>query len=460
MKRNKLTYILIIAVFVLSNACKKGDDLFIDPSHPGAVTPQTMLTSLQVNTFMNVEGDLARVASILDQQMAGSGAQYTDLQNYRMTESDYNNHWAGLYGNTMENAKIMMDSYSEKNPYFGGIARILMAMNLGVATDLWGDVPYSEAFMGPTGNFVAKYDPQQQVLDSIQSLLDQAISELSMPEDANANLPGTDDLMYNGDPAQWIKAAWTLKARYANRLSLKDAAGSANNTITYLAKGIATASSNLEAVHSESGNEQNQWGAYQNQRSGNMVANKVFVDALKANNDPRLGYYFSKDGDGEYTGADITQEVVNPDASIIGSYFDVAANYPLVTSYEARFLEAEAKQRLGQDASAALNTAIKESVQYVTKGANDGSALAIYTQATATKTAILTEKWKAMFGQIEAYNDVRRTNLPALKPRPQSAGAILPYIPVRLTTPSNERLGNPDNAKVIELNVPVWWATP
>ncbi|MEX6687682.1 SusD/RagB family nutrient-binding outer membrane lipoprotein [Danxiaibacter flavus] len=459
MKSNNIIYLSLITVFILVGSCKKGDDLFIDPSHPLTVTPQTLLTSVEVNTFMNIEGDLARVSSVLDQQMAGATGQYQDLQNYKMTESDYDNHWAGLWSNTMKNAKTMMDTYSGESPWYGGIARIMMAMNLGVATDIWGDVPYSEAFLAPA-NFAAKYQPQQEILDTIQNLLSEAITALSKPDSENHDLPGSDDLIFGGDAASWIQAAWTLKARYANRLSLKDPTGSATNVLNYLAKGISDPAHNLEAKHDGSGTAQNQWGAFQNQREGYFVGNKFFIDMLNANSDPRLTYYFAEGTDGTYFGADITEEVINTDASPIGPYFDVDQNYPLVTSYEARFLEAEAKQRLGQDASVALNSGIKESVQYVTKGTNDGSSIAKYTQATATKTAILTEKYKAMFGQIEGWNDVRRTNIPALTPRPASAGAVLSYIPVRLPTPSKERLGNPDNAKVIELNVPVWWATP
>src|SRR5690606_15720564 len=120
-------------------------------------------------------------------------------------------------------------------------------------------------------------------------------------------------------------------------------------------------------------------------------------------------------------------------------------------------LEAEAKSRLGQDAAAALNDAIMASVNYVTEGVEDGSSIATYTAATATLENIMTEKWKAMFGQIEPYNDYRRTGFPDVPVRPGSAGAIRAYIPKRFPTPQQERQNNP-NALVQELDVPVWWA--
>jgi len=454
MKNKK--YFLLLALLLVA-ACKKGDVLYTSPNSPLNVTPQVLLTSLEVNTIQNTEGDLARVASILSEQMAGATGQYQTLQNYNLQVSDYNNHWVGLYAGTMQNAKIMIDKYSATNPYYTGIAQILMAVNLGIATDLWGDVPYSQAFGGQSGTFVAAYDSQQQVIASIQTLLDNGIANLAKPSSGNINIPGDDDLYYSGDPAKWTKAAWTLKARYANRVSIKDPQ-SATNVITFLAKGITSSADNLINPHPGVSNAQNQWGAYQNQRAGNMVANKLFVDALKAKSDPRLPYYFAVDANNAYTGADITQEVINPDASVIGTYFDVDQPYPLVTSYEASFLAAEAKVRLGQNASTDLNNGIKGSVAYVTKGANDGSSIATYTLATANLTNVMTEKWKAMFGQIESYNDTRRTGLPVLTIRPATAGAITAFIPQRLPTPQIESDTNP-NAKYVALGIPVWWAT-
>lgn len=57
-------------------ACEKGDNLYTDPENPLEVTPATMLASLEVNTFQNVEGDFARIASMYAGQMAGATGQY------------------------------------------------------------------------------------------------------------------------------------------------------------------------------------------------------------------------------------------------------------------------------------------------------------------------------------------------------------------------------------------------
>lgn len=446
-------YKLVLCAAVFISSCKTGNDLYDDPNNPKDVPAALALTSVEVNTFLNTEGDLARISSILSQQMAGVSAQYLALQNYQLQTGDYNNHWQGLYANTMFNAKLMIDKYNTSNPYYAGIAKVMMAVNLSVTSDFWGDVPYSESFNG-AANFKPKYDRQQDVYVSIQSLLDNALADFAKPASANLDLPSTDDIYFNGKVSRWTTAVWTLKARFANRLSLKDPQGSATRVLEYLAKGITTAADNMENIHNA--DYPNQWGDFENQRGGYFVANKVFVDALGAN-DPRLSYYFDAET-GPVTGANIFQEQISPDASIIGPYFSTERNYGLVTLHEAKFLEAEAKSRLGQDASEALNAGIRASVTYVTRGTSTGDALAIYTAGTATQTAIMTEKWKAMFGSIEAYNDYRRTGIPALTPRPKSVGALLDVIPKRLPTPTTESDSNP-NAKFISLDQPVWWAT-
>lgn len=478
MKNN--IYLILFALISVSS-CKKGDVLYSSPDAPEKVTPQVMLTSIEVNTIQNTEGDLARVAAVYSDQIAGISGQYTYIQDYDLKTLDFDNHWVGLYATTMGDCKIMIDKYSATDPAYAGIAQILMALNLGIATDLWGDVPYSEAFQGQNGVFTAKYDAQADVIASIQSLLDQGIANLAKPD--NIDIPGSDDLYYGGLADKWIKAAWTLKARYANRVSLKDP-NSAANVLAYLANGITNPADNMENPHPAATNTQNQWGAFAQQAFGYMVANKFFIDALMdpahptdaTKYDPRLDYYFRQDTadynkapltTSKYTGSDIADEIGNPDASTVGKYFGylgpdsdlVAKNFPVITSFEASFLAAEAKSRLGQDASADLNAGIKASVKYVTGGANDGSSIATYTQATATLTNIMTQKWIAMFGQIEAYNDVRRTGIPVLQVRPGSAGAKPGGIPQRLPTPQNEIDGNPANAKVIPLTTPVWWAT-
>jgi hypothetical protein len=67
----------------------------------------------------------------------------------------------------------------------------------------------------------------------------------------------------------------------------------------------------------------------------------------------------------------------------------------------------------------------------------------------------MTHKYVAMFGQIEAYADWRRTNIPTLTPNPE--GGSITAIPRRLPTVQDERLYNPNAPAENDITKPVWW---
>jgi len=170
----RFIYILCLATLV---GCKTGDDLYIDPTVPVEANLPTLLTALQVNTFVNVEGELARQSSIFVQHSVGLSNQYTDVQDYFITEGDYANSWIGLYTGTMQNAKILIDQAGDENPYYAGIGKTILAINIAMTTDLWGDVPYSEAFRHDEGILTPKLDTQEEIYANIDALLEDAIAD-------------------------------------------------------------------------------------------------------------------------------------------------------------------------------------------------------------------------------------------------------------------------------------------
>lgn len=461
MKNRKLYIIAAIAIITGFYSCRKGDDLYVSPNSPSNATPQTLLSAIEVGSFNNLEGGAVRIASVFVQYNSGIDGQAISYEQYNPSESDMDNYWNGLYTN-MFNCKLLNDKFGDKSPYYRGISEVLMAMNLGLATDMWGDVPYSEAFQGAEkdGNFTPHFDSQERVLNSIQTMLSDAISSFSAAADANHDLPASDDFIYGGDVSLWTKAAYTLKARYYSRLSNKTGYDP-STLLTYLTNGISLNSENMYSVHGVGGAEYNQWGAFLNDRAY-MVGSAVLIDSLGNMSDPRTPYYFDTTGVGSAEG--------NPLGSLdggsywgpyLGGYDDQGLPHPekhipLVSYAEAKFLEAEAKVRMGDaTASAALNEAIQASVTEVTEGANTGATLATYTAVNTDLHAVILEKWKAMFAQpVEAYSDFRRTGFPVLTPNPS---ALKSYIPERLPTAQTERTSN-SNAPTPSLSTPVWYA--
>jgi Starch-binding associating with outer membrane len=451
----KIIIAALLPTLLMICSCEKYVQGFdVSPNSPSDAPVAQLLPAVQLSIFANYTGENARRVAILMQQQAGKLFQYEELEKYDIREETILNDWQTVYEVGLMNSQIMIGKAGESNKKYRGIAKVLKAMSVGLATDFWGDVPLREASRGQEGEaqWSPAYDAQEQILTDIQTLLDEAIVDLKA-NGANDNIvsPGANDLIFGGDETKWIATAQILKARYHNRLSKRDAAGSATRTLAAvdaaLAAGAAT-SKDCMAIAGENPNEQNQWFAFKVSRGGYMTMNKTFLTILNTLNDPRLPLYAAKDAAGKYS-----------ETSAIGTYYGSNnANLPLVTYFELKFIEAEAALRTGnkQRAADALNAAVKENIKKVT-----GAANAAYETANASETAtsitldkIMTQKYIAMFTQPEVWADWRRTDIPKLT---KNAAGVVNGIPRRLPTAQTERQYNAKAKVESNILARVWW---
>lgn len=458
----KLLYIALPATLLFSSCAKFVDGYEVSPNSPSQATLGLMLTQVEVATFSNYTGQLARLSSVMVQSQAGVQFQFEDLANYAIREGDNDNEWTDLYTKGMLEAKTIITQAGTTSPHYAGVAKILLAMNLGLATDLWGDVPYSQAFNGLEGEsaFNPAFDSQEAVYTEIQNLLSGAVTDLAAASSLLA--PGTDDLIFGGDLAKWTATAHLLAARYANHLSKRNAAGSATAALAHLdaafAAGLAADGTyDCMAVFGGNGNELNQWYAFNQSREDYIKMGGALVDLMIAINDPRLDEYASADDAGGFSGTALG--TTDQTTSDIGTFFGAEdASLPLASYVEAKFIEAEAAFRSGDlgRAATAHNDAIRSHVLLV-----NGAADAAYEADQASETSqtislqkIMTHKWVAMFTQVESWTDWRRTAIPTLAPNPN--GAVI-GIPRRLPTPLDERLYNTNAPANSDILAPVWW---
>lgn len=95
---------------------------------------------------------------------------------------------------------------------YTAIAYTLEAWLIAEITDIYGDVPFSDALKGAEGNSTPKFDTQKQIYDSIFVFLDRA-NDLY---DLNKPLTG-DDILYNAN----VTANVTKWKRFTNALTLR-----------------------------------------------------------------------------------------------------------------------------------------------------------------------------------------------------------------------------------------------
>lgn len=457
MKKYIKNIILTMFSITILNSCQSELDNFNEnPNYPIKSSPSLLLSAMEVSTFSNHTSGLIRNSSVFTQHLAGTEVgQMNDVAKYIISENDITNEWNTLYGTTMVNGYLLNRDFSDKYPYYNGIGQVLTAINLGYATDMWGDVPYDQAFRAEEGIRAPKYNTQEEIYQRLQTILDAAIANLKKPENSNNSVPNKDDYIFNGDTKKWIKAAYVLKARFALRLSQVDT-NAAQKALDYInTSGISSNNDDANTFFPGTANGLNQWYAFENERKNYLKAGKFFVDYLSASSDPRLPFMIAKDENGNYTG-NAANDLSTVSTSYIGPAFaSETSNIGIVTYAEAKFIEAEAKLRLSNPSGAktALEEGIKASVLKVT-GTPATNAFITSVTGTVNLANIIQQKYIALFLTMEPYNDYRRTGFPALIPNQDSTTKL---VPVRLPTSVDERTTNPNATVVSNVTTKIWW---
>jgi hypothetical protein len=406
-----------------------GPKLSDNPNRPVTATNANLLVASQTNLASVMEGHLGRTICIWMQQCAGTRLQYASLGQYIVGDDDYFIPWSQIYGGggLVDLRRLHDQALAAGDSAYAGVARVLEAWFIGTATDVWGDVPYSQAadstFPTPA------LDPQEQVYAALQTTLDDAIALLNA-SDPGGSPPGVEDLVYGGDLAKWTGLAYTLKARYYLHTAERVGTTAYAAALSAASNGITDPSGDYLTYHSTASTEGNLYFQFTNQWQDYLSAGKALLDLLQSTGDPRLSDYFDPNPDGDFVGADPGQDIGISPSPLSATHLDPAFRQPLATWAENQLILAEASTQTGDDATA------RASLDAVRADAGLGPIGGGVTGA-ALLQAIMTEKYIRLFQNPEAWSDYRRTCLPALVPAPGS-----PFIPARLAYPLSERNAN------------------
>ncbi len=436
----KLGILSLVALVVVS--CDFGDTN-IDPTSVSAeqVTLPLILPKAEVQSVYNIGSVSGRMAGIWMQYFEGVEAQQSAITNYSVQESDFSNPWEfQLYVGSMRDNITILDKALEpgnRSPYYAGIARVLLAQNLGFATQGWGDIPWSEAFQG-SDNLNPAYDSQEAIFGTIQTLLDSAIANFGEP--ASGVIPGADDLIYGGDVDLWTQTARALKARYYIMLSKRNGNAAYTDALAQINAGTYTSvEDESDFDFEETANFANPISLFEQDRASTLQFDPTFAGTI-LNGDPRADAYFVADGLNLFADDDLY-------------WGRNESPLPIISYSEMKFLESEALLMTGDIAGAeeALVEAVKSNMHQVELDSSD-AAVATYigsntdldglADQNARLDRIISEKYKAMYvqGMMESWSDYRRTGFPSfIAPEP---GAALSVIPRRFFYPQTERLTN------------------
>jgi len=468
MQRIPFLYTMLLLGFLLSS-CKKGlEEINVNPNESEVINPEFLLSSTIINTAYAYQQD-----AYFDKP-ASAGRYITMVRNEGDDKFDWGpQSWDAEYARLSANREMMALAQKMNVPQYVAVGKIMEAFNFAYITDLFGDIPYTDALLLKSERLVhPKYDPQQTVYPALLKTLKEANDQLisiSSKVDANA------DVMYAGDPLNWRK--------FANSLRLR--------TLLRIAKNYPAAFTEMQEILNDKNkypifesNADNAEVKYLGTLSGNSwpggpTANsfsefdkrkpsKEIVDALLQRNDPRLPIWIAKvdvltggtvdnhpyvgvpnaiPAPYDYNGG---ADHISRLAAIFKSNSDPMVKATMMTYAEVCFILAESVQAgkvtvPGKTAESLYYDGIAANMKYygVDKTATDAH---YYDQPlvkyNGTLEQLIGQKWIAGFLKgTEAWFDNRRTGFPKFVLGPLSSSPVLPK---RYIYPTGERDTNED----------------
>ena len=218
LKTMKKILIPLTAIALLTTGCDVDKSINDNPNDItlADVDPKLFLNGAQLANAIVQVSHLNRICGMYSGQLIGYTSLYSNIYGYALSTVETNGEWNSAYIGVITNARHIQEA-AANDKLLVGISKVLEANAIGTLALLTGDVPYSE--VGQSDISDPKFDGQIEVLASLSTLLDGAISDLNGASSRKESF----DIYFNGDKDKWIAAAYTLKARYA--LANKDYAG-------------------------------------------------------------------------------------------------------------------------------------------------------------------------------------------------------------------------------------------
>ena len=428
----KLRIVFALLICFSFSACEDflGGDVNRDPNNPTEVPVTAMTPAIQINLADVIGGAFSRFNAGLVQQTEGVARQWTPFYAYNgLTPNRFDGAWNNVYENILNEIKIGTRlAEADGNNHYVAIMNIMEAYIMMMSTDMWDDMPYSEALLG-IDNINPAYDSQASIYQAVHNLLDNGISLLN--GNPGSLPPGNEELYYGGDASLWLKAAHAIKARaFLHYADYEKARTEAENSFTSAADNMG--------FHYPDANAAGPWYRFNRDRTGDIEFNPAMKGIMNNLNDTARVAVFD-------------QIFTTANTYLVADFFQ-----ELITYREMQFVIAETDLRAtpggtqaGYDAYLA---GIRASFDRVGLDQADYDTYIAQPEVdpgvgNLTLEMIMTQKYIALFLDPEAYTDWRRTEYPILTPVSGSA------IPVRWHYSATEYLFNENAPAEGEVNI-------
>jgi SusD/RagB-like outer membrane lipoprotein len=466
-----------------------------DPNNPTSAPPQAVFTyaaRISMQRWFGSNPTNMRGPVLTAQHLAQ--VQYPDEDQYsRLDATTTDGSFINTYSQELKNFQAVIDAAKPDNQeMLWGPAQVMRSLVFGYVTDVWGDVPYSEALKGDADDAVIQpaYDRQQDIYTGLFADLAEAVTAMAAGANPASVLPpvGAADPIFGGSRLRWQRFGNSLRARHAMRLANVDATkAQAQLTAAIAAPGglIASNADNARMVWPGDGLYDNPWTVNNRTRDDHRLSDRL-MGVMVPNNDPRVPVYAQPTlcyvnpsttgcpaSPAQYAG--MPNALTATDAatySLTSSrpgkvFYDIprfcngctgltGKSFPsfVLTYAEVSFVLAEAAERgwIAGSAAAYYDQGIRASMEQwgVTDALAINAYLAqpaiAYTPGTAGLAKIALQKWIALYTDgVQAWAEWRRTCVPAsVKPGP---AAVINTVPRRYQYSVRERLVNATNVE-------------
>ncbi|PWS30568.1 SusD/RagB family nutrient-binding outer membrane lipoprotein [Pedobacter paludis] len=472
----KYTLFSALAATLGLQSCK---DAYFDKvaQNPNQVTSPTLASLLATSTAKAGVNNY-NVASTITPYVQYTANPSASAASDTYQSIDFSGTWDALYFAMADANEMKKLAVTQGSSEYKGVADVLIAYNLIMVNDLFGDAPFSEAFN--SANFTPKYDKQQDVYNQSMALIDEAITELAKTN-ATVKLTATSDLIYGSNAtterANWLKFAYALKARLLIKVS-KTSSFNAANVLSAVSSSFA---SNAEDAQMATFTVRNFWAsvavANASQSLGGWLSEQL-IDALNGTTygilDPRIAKITDKTVNNVYIGTVNGAGNRLPGANTTKDecYISVNSTWTgntspifIVTYAELKFIEAEAALPTDKPrAYAAYLAGINANMDKFQVPATDAGRIAYLADprvavgaAALTKDLIFKEKYIATYLNPEAWNDARRYDY-QYKDFTLPVNVTLPTFIRRNDYPQGERSKNGANVPAeVPRTTKLWW---
>lgn len=457
MKSNKKILLLALSLFMLGACTKNIDQVNLQTKQP-TTSPAGPLFS---NALRSLSDGLASASvnvnvfrfTVKQWAMAvyQTEARY-DFTTRAIPQSWWTRMYKDVLRNLQESGKIItanatMDPGVQANQL--AILDVMQVYTYSILVNTFGNVPYTESL--DISNIRPKYDDAKTIYADLLKRISNDISKLNP---ASGGFSGSEDLIYKGSTAAWIKFAHSLRIRLGMTLADVDNAAAKAAMEASDAFAFSSAADNASFVYLALTPNTNP--LYTDIILGgraDYVAAKDLMDPLINMSDPRKTGFFGTNNAGSYVGGVVGKSNTFSNMSKPSAKVSAAIAPCLFLDYvETEFYRAEAIERgynvAGGTAEQHYNNAITASILYWGGSATDAATylsrpdVAYSTAAGAWKQKIGFQKWIGLYNRpYEAWTELRRFDYPQL---------TLPFraisgFPNRFTYPGVEQQTNGDN---------------